>query len=255
MAQTLDNGQAFRWREVADGFSGIAHGRRLDIAYDSAKQILTLKNVKLSEFETLWCDYFDFSRSYENLRTQFSCENETLQKAVSFSQGLRLMRQDVWEVLISFILSQNSNIPRIKQMIERLCENFGEKLPCGGFAFPTAQALAALSAQDLAPIKCGYRTAYILDAAQRTASGIFNPAELCTRPTEEIRKALLEIRGVGAKVADCVLLFGFSRTECYPVDVWIKRVLAQYFPDGLPKSISENAGIAQQFLFHYIRNA
>ncbi|MCL2225963.1 MAG: DNA-3-methyladenine glycosylase 2 family protein [Defluviitaleaceae bacterium] len=251
LAQTLDCGQAFRWREVgANGFSGIAHGRRLDVELEGDE--LVLKNVLLEEFEMVWKRYFDFSRDYGKLRGDFSgCGH--LRNAMEFSPGLRLMKQDVWEILISFILSQNSNIPRIKKMIESLCECFGERLECGGFAFPSAQVLAKLSEEELAPIKCGYRAAYIIDAANRVASGNFNPTTLAEKSSAEIKQVLLEIHGVGPKVADCVLLYGFGRTECYPVDVWIKRVMAEFYPNGFPTNLEKHAGIAQQFLFHYAR--
>jgi N-glycosylase/DNA lyase len=263
LAQTLDNGQAFRWREVSPNeFTGIAHGRRLVLVF--SENILTLKNVSLEEFETLWKKYFDFQRDYGELKSIFAKSEGVLREALNFSPGLRLMRQDVWEVLVSFILSQNSNIPRIKKMIELLCENFGDKLSsicncetdaCQGYAFPSAEVLAKLSADELAPIKCGYRAAYVIDAAHRVASGQFEPSVLEKLSSDEIKNELLQIHGVGPKVADCVLLYGFGRTECYPADVWIKRVMTKYYPDGFPKELNEHAGIAQQFLFHYVRNA
>jgi N-glycosylase/DNA lyase len=251
--QALDCGQAFRWRECDGGiFSGIAHGRRLEIAL--AGDTLTIKNTSLHEFEAIWKNYFDLSRDYDELRKIFAQSGgEHLQAALEFSPGLRLLNQDTWEILVSFILSQNSNIPRIKKMIENLCTLLGEKLPCGGYTFPTAAALAAVSEQELAPIKCGYRAAYILDAAKQVASGKFNATALKNQPTAEIRESLLKIHGVGPKVADCVLLYGFSRTECYPADVWIKRVMTAFFPAGFPKKIEPHAGIAQQFLFHHVR--
>ncbi|MCL2456433.1 MAG: hypothetical protein FWD19_02650, partial [Defluviitaleaceae bacterium] len=154
LQQTLDNGQAFRWARVSGAdenktaaqkfshFTGIAHGRRLELVF--CKNALTIKNCSLEEFEAVWKKYFDFTRCYEEIHSRLSefsqeknaRENEILRRAINFAPGLRLLRQDVWEVLISFILSQNSNIPRIKKMVESLCENFGEKSACGGFAFP-----------------------------------------------------------------------------------------------------------------------
>jgi N-glycosylase/DNA lyase len=139
-------------------------------------------------------------------------------------------------------------------MVESLCENFGEKLSCGGFAFPSAKTLAALEIADLAPIKCGYRAAYVIDAARRVASGEFDIRAAEKLPSDEIFRELLKIHGVGAKVADCVLLYGFGRAERFPKDVWIKRVMAAHFPDGFPHEIAEISGVAQQFLFYYIRS-
>jgi len=266
LAQTLDNGQAFRWASVGDGkFGGIAHGRWLELELSGGS--LMLRDVTLPEFDAIWKDYFDLGRSYSSLRDIF-IEYDTMTKALAFSPGLRLMRQDMWEMLVSFILSQNSNIPRIKKMIAQLCQSFGQELsgthgravreandqPCGGFAFPTPQALAGLTEEDLAVIRSGYRAAYILDAARRVADGTLDLPGISTQPTEVVRAALLEIRGVGPKVADCVLLFGFGRVECFPLDVWMKRVVATLYPSGFPEDISQYAGIAQQFLFHYARS-
>ena len=258
LAQTLDNGQAFRWASVGEGkFSGIAHGRRLELEFinhgTTDEGNLILKDVVLTEFESTWHTYFDLDRSYVNLRRTFS-KHDTLTKALAFSPGLRLMRQDTWEILISFILSQNSNIPRIKKMIQLLCENFGQLLPCGGHTFPTAKALAVLAVKELDVIRSGYRSAYIIDAARRVASGLLDLNHISAQPTEDIRAALLQVHGVGPKVADCVLLFGFGRLECFPLDVWMKRVVAELYPEGFPTELAEYAGIAQQFLFHYARS-
>ena len=242
---TLDCGQAFRWEKMGNTFTGIAHGRRLELQLDG--DILTLRNTSLHEFEAIWRNYFDFNRSYTEMR-EILAAHPPIKKALVFSPGLRLMRQEPWETLVSFILSQNSNIPRIKKMIELLCQHFGEKLPCGSFAFPTP---AALVDADLSIIKSGYRAPYILDAAKRTAAGQFNlPA---TATTDNLRHALLQVHGVGPKGADCVLLFGYGKLECFPMDVWMKRVMEKLYPTGLPQDLQEHAGIAQQFLFHYAR--
>ncbi|MCL2216563.1 MAG: DNA-3-methyladenine glycosylase 2 family protein [Defluviitaleaceae bacterium] len=257
LAQTLDNGQAFRWSRceaenetTAVTYTGIAHGRRLDLTF--ADSALILKNVPLDEFESTWKIYFDFSRSYAQLRNHLS-ENAAMTQALEFSPGLRLMRQDPWETLISFILSQNSNIPRIKKMISALCENFGKTLPCGGHAFPPPEILATLTPSDLDPIKSGYRAAYVIDAARRATDGSVNPYTLCEKTSDEIHAALLQIHGVGPKVAECVLLYGFGRIERFPLDIWMKRVMSALYPHGFPNEILPYSGIAQQFLFHYAR--
>ena len=251
LMQTLDCGQAFRWSGYGDKYSGIAHGRRLEISIDGGH--LILKNCTPEEFESIWKNYFDLNRDYSALRTHFAKE-ENMKNAMEFSPGLRIMRQDPWETLVSFILSQNANIPRIKKMITGLCESYGEKLPCGGYAFPTPEKIAALAEADLAPIKCGYRSAYIIDAARQVTNGNVDIAALEAMPTDIVRQALLGIHGVGHKVADCVLLYGFGRMECYPVDVWIKRITTELYPNGLPGILKDCAGIAQLFLFQYVRN-
>ena len=250
LAQTLDNGQAFRWQKITDNrFSGIAHGRFLEV--ELAGDNFVIKSTTMAEFENIWRDYFDLGRSYYQLRATFAA-HETMVDALNFSPGLRLMRQDAWEMLVSFILSQNSNIPRIKKMISALCESYGEKLE-NGFAFPTAEKLAQLTVEDLSIIRSGYRAAYIIDAARQVASGELDLQKLSSLPTEDVRTALLKVHGVGPKVADCILLFGFGRTECFPLDVWMKRVMEKLYPSGFPQELSNIAGIAQQFLFHYAR--
>ena len=252
--ETLDCGQAFRFEKADDGYQGIVYSRRICLKQRDSS--LIIKDVSLAEYETTWKIYFDLQRDYGYLRN-FLVEHGggPMKLATQFSPGLRHMRQDPWEMLISFILSQNTNIPRIKTMIKKLCENFGDRLPCGGYAFPSCERLSTLNLDDLAIIKCGYRAAFVIDAARRTADGRFNLGELITEETAKIREELQKIHGVGPKVADCVLLLGFGKLEVCPVDVWIKRALEKYYPKGFPKKLDPYAGIAQQFLFHFMRNS
>ena len=179
-------------------------------------------------------------------------EDETLAAACQ-NPGIRVLRQEPFETLITFIISQNNNIKRITGIVERLCESFGEPLAGGGFAFPTAQRLAALSAEDLAPLRAGFRARYIIDGAQKVAGGQVDLEEISRLPADEGRARLTEIVGVGAKVADCVLLFGFGKWEVIPKDVWIKRIIAAYYPEGFPACMEKYGGIAQQYLFDYAR--
>jgi N-glycosylase/DNA lyase len=249
--QTLDCGQCFRWSGNGGAFNGVAYGRGLELLYEGDS--LTLKDVTPDEFESIWKDYFDLNRDYRELRKRFE-HDAVLTEAAAFSPGLRLMRQEPWETLISFILSQNNNIRRIKGMVERLCERFGEPLAGGGCAFPKPEALAVIDEAELAPVKCGYRASYITDAARRVAGGKLDLNELRTLDSDEARQRLMEIKGVGPKVADCVLLFGYGSLGLIPKDVWMKRVLSEHYPHGFPEALQDVAGIAQQFLFHYARN-
>ncbi|MCL2362121.1 MAG: DNA-3-methyladenine glycosylase 2 family protein [Defluviitaleaceae bacterium] len=251
LAQTLDNGQCFRWQPTGDGYIGIAHGRQLQLIIDGNR--LILKNMSPDEFENTWKEYFDLNRDYSHIKNLYSIDPH-LAKATAFSPGLRVLQQDPWETLITFILSQNSNIPRIKKMVLELCLNFGKVLPAGGRAFPTPEALAPLTQEDMAPVKTGYRAPYIIDAARQIAEGKICLSDLADKPTDELKKSLLQIHGVGPKVAECTALFGFGRVEVCPMDVWMNRVMNNLYPNGFPKEILPTAGIAQQYLFHYARN-
>lgn len=243
LEQTLDCGQAFRWEKTSDGFFGFFLNKPLEIKKE--KDYFIFKNTSEEDFLNTWADYFDLSTDYGELKRIFS-EDETLSKACSFAWGIRLLKQDKWEALCSFIISQNNNIPRIKGIISRLCEKYG--------GFPPPEELCASSEEDLAPLRAGFRAKYILDAARKTACGEINLDEISKLDISIARKSLMGICGVGPKVAECALLYGMYRVEAFPVDVWIKRVMERYYPNGLPDYVLPYAGIAQQYLFHYIRN-
>lgn len=250
LQKTLFCGQAFRWRDEGGGiYSGISGARRLKIRQEADG--VTFLGVNERDIP-YWHGYFDVGTDYSELEARFS-EDETLKKACEYAHGLRVLRQEPFETLISFIISQNNNIARISGIIGRLCEAFGE--PLGSeYAFPRANVLAGLSVEDLAPVRAGFRAKYILDAATKVHTGELELERLYELSAEEAKQELLRIKGVGDKVADCVLLFAYRKTELVPKDVWIKRVLAEFYPGGLPKCVGENAGIAQQYLFDYIRN-
>ena len=245
LAQTLDCGQAFRWSERDDGtFTGYFLDHYLEVSATGKNEFL-FHGVTENEFLEVWKDYFDFDTDYSEIIERIS-EDETLAKACRFAPGIRILRQDPWETLCSFIISQNNNIPRIKGIIGRLCEKFN--------GFPSSETLAEENAESLAFLRSGFRAKYIEDAARRTASHEIDLESVSQMPYEEAKKELMRIKGVGPKVADCVLLFGMHRMEAYPVDVWIKKVLAKFYPDGMPACTKGIEGAAQQYLFHYIRS-
>lgn len=249
LSETLDCGQAFRWKKTASDFlctyTGDFFNSHLTISKISDGTFM-FHDTSENDFLNKWSGYFDFGTDYGELKRQFS-EDETLAKACEFAGGIRLLRQNSWECLISFIISQNNNIPRIKGIIERLCGNYDGK-------FPEASEMKEETPESLSYLRSGFRAKYICDAVDAVNTGRVSLSEISEMPLDEARSALKTIKGVGPKVAECVLLFGMHRTEAFPVDVWIKRVLAEYYPDGFPEYIAENAGIAQQYLFHYIRN-
>lgn len=252
LSETLDCGQAFRWTEIKDenGYCGFSGSNFLKITKE--KDHFVLHNTTEEQFQSVWLEYFDFGTDYSELKRRFS-EDETLKKACDFAGGIRLLKQNSWEALCSFIISQNNNIPRIKGIIERLCVAFGEETE-NGFTFPTAERLADFSAEELSPLRAGFRARYICDASKKISSHEIVLEEVSKLPLENAKKELMKICGVGTKVADCALLYGMYRIEAFPVDVWIKRVMAEYYPNGLPECVKGAEGIAQQYLFHYIRN-
>ena len=251
LLETLDCGQAFRWRMLADGrWEGVAGSRFLTL--ERRGEDIVLLGIGADVFP-FWADYFDLGRDYAALEQLFR-RNPPLRRAMDFCSGIRVLRQEPWETLCTFILSANNNIPRIKGIVERLCQGWGETIPKTALrAFPTPERLAALSPGELAPIRAGWRSEYLLDAARRVAAGQLDLLALAQLPTEEALAGLLEVKGVGEKVARCVLLFGFGRVECIPMDVWMKRVMAELYPRGLPRYLRPYGGIAQQTLFHYYR--
>lgn len=248
LAKTLDCGQAFRWKRQPDGsFVGAALSHAAKITQQN-DEITIISDAD----ESFWRGYFDVDTDYQAIIEGLS-QVEQMKEPCRLCGGIRVLRQDGWEALASFIISQNNNIKRISGIIERLCESFGDEIGMGLYSFPSAERLAALTADDLAPLRCGFRARYLIDAAQKVASGEVALSELYTMPIDDARKRLKTIVGVGNKVADCALLFGFYRVECFPVDVWIRRALEEFFPSGIPEAMLPYAGIAQQFIFDYMR--
>lgn len=262
LRDTLLCGQAFRWVENSDGsFTGVVQGRIATVSLlDGCRLMVSEISGKYEPLEkSYWENYFAADIDYAALQEVYS-KNKTLAKCVSHAPGIRVLRQDFFETLITFIISQNNNIPRIQGIVERLAENFGDKVGSDDFgvmrySFPSAERLAALSLQDLSILRAGYRDKAILDGARQVAEGVLVDGELSRLSTLEARAKLLKVHGVGPKVADCVLLFGLGRFEVFPVDVWIRRAMAMLFPKGLPKNANSTAGIAQQYIFHYARNS
>lgn len=247
----LDCGQAFRFRKNDDGsFHGVVGGTVLDVRQDG--DICVFYHTTKEEFENVWRRYFDLDRDYEKICESF--DDEYLIRACREYYGIRILRQDRWEALCSFIISQNNNIPRIKGIVERLCESFGEKIGEGDYSFPSYEVLADKTVEDLAPLRSGFRAKYIIDAAQKVKSGEVNLEILDKIDIEDARKELMKIKGVGAKVAECTLLYGVGITDAFPVDVWVRRICEELYPKGLPECMNGVRGIAQQYLFHWRRN-
>lgn len=249
-AETLDCGQAFRWEEKDGLWQGIAMGKKLSLAKEGESLRLYCTQ---EEFDSIWKHYFDLDTDYNKIKERISAIDPVLKEAVSYAPGIRILRQDPWEAICSFIISQNNNIPRIKGIIKRFCELFGEEVADGLYSFPTAEAISRLTVEDLAPIRSGFRAKYIIAAAQKIAGDENFIPSVYSLPIDEARKALQTIKGIGPKVADCALLYGFHRTDCFPVDVWMKRAMEVLLPGHSPDSFGLDAGMAQQYIFHYSR--
>ena len=250
LRETLDCGQAFRWIMDSDGVWSAAVGDKFcRVSQDGEK--ITFFDCDENLFQNFFCPYFDLERDYEKIVETVS-QNEILASACAIAGGIRILRQDPWETVCSFIISQNNNIPRIKGIIERLCENFGDNK--GNFyTFPSAEKIASLSLEDLSVIRAGFRAKYILDAAKKFASGEISADKISSLSTVDARAELMKIYGVGEKVADCILLFAFARIDAFPKDVWIKRAMEKLFDGKLPECAKGYEGIVQQYIFHYAR--
>jgi N-glycosylase/DNA lyase len=245
--ETLDCGQAFRWVKTdSDRYSGFFLNTPLTVSCEDKRDgVFRFHDTDERQFEEIWYGYFDFGTDYGELKRRYS-EDETLSKACEFAGGIRILRQDSWETLSSFMISQNNNIPRIKGIIGRLCEHYG--------GYPNAESMQEETAESLAFLRSGFRAKYLVDAVAKVTSGEVDLAEIAKMPLDSARKSLMTIKGVGPKVADCAMLFGMYKTDAFPKDVWVKRVMEQWYPNGLPDCVKGTEGIAQQYLFHYIRN-
>lgn len=250
--KTFDCGQCFRFDSTGEQtFTGVALGRLISIK--ATEGGFYIDNMSCEEFEKDFVRYFDLNRDYAEIHT--ALEKAGLhQGALQSGKGIRILRQDPWEALCSFIISQNNNIPRIKKIISSLCVLLGNKIDDGVYSFPTAVQVATAGVEGLAPIKAGFRAKYIIDAAERVADGRLELEKLSNVPLSEAISALCTVKGVGPKVASCVALFGLGHTDAFPIDVWIKRVIDKYYGNSFsPDSFGQYAGIAQQYLFYHER--
>lgn len=246
---TLDCGQAFRWVQEDKSWSGVAFGEYLNIVQES--DTIILRNTSLDTYEKIWKHYFDFDKDYEEICNRLK-QDSLIAPTVEEYYGIRILNQDSWEALCSFVISQQNNIKRIKGIVDRLCRAYGDRLENGWYTFPSAQRLASLTVQDFEELGTGYRAKYLERLSKSVASGEIDLEGIKQMPLEQARKELLNIYGVGVKVANCALLFGFEFYDAFPVDVWMKRVM-EYYPDGLPKCFDGIGGIAQQYLFFWAR--
>lgn len=255
LVKIFECGQCFRWNMDEDGaYKGVAFGRAARVRCEGDKIYITGAG---DDFEKIWRDYFDLDRDYGSIRKGL-CIDEYMCRATEFGAGIRILRQEKWEALCSFIISQCNNIPRIKKIVETLCREFGEKLTLFGdtyYSFPSAELVSNLTENDLAPLRCGYRAPYIIGAAKAVQYGDIDLDALSNGDPTDALRSLKKLNGVGDKVANCVVLFGLQMLDAFPIDVWMKKAIAEHYGSGFkPAVFSPFAGIAQQYMFYYARS-
>jgi N-glycosylase/DNA lyase len=259
----FDCGQTFRFAKDSDGiWRGVAKGRLLEIG--KAEGGICVYGCDSRTFYDVWYDYLGFSLDYDAVRVSFPENDRHLKEAAEVGSGIKILHQDAFETLISFIISQNNNIARISRIVGALCEKYGKRIyipnASGGFggsdipryAFPTPEELADVDENGYAALGVGYRAPYLCDAVKKVVRGEIDFDAVKKMNTEEAERELRKIVGVGPKVAACILLFGFAKYDAFPIDVWVKRILGKYYGGETP-DFGSYAGIAQQYLFYYER--
>lgn len=257
LRQIAESGQAFRWKELDDShnrYSIVAYGEYLEITQTGTKSFLL--DCSEIRYIGLWRRYFDMETDYEAIQVMACQGDARLYEAAIQGYGIRILRQPVFETIITFLVSQNNNIPRIKATIEKLCERFGRSMTAPGgqqyYTFPEPEDLADVD--KLQGLGLGYRDKYIAAAARIAASGCINIEGLEAEDYSTAKLILTNFLGVGEKVADCICLFALHKLEAFPVDTWVKKIEEKYYGGRFPQEKYEGyQGIMQQYLFAYIR--
>ncbi len=254
LSAIADSGQCFRWRKRGDGYVIPALGRVLRV---NERPDGTLEmHCTEEEYARLWRAYFDLDTDYGAMAAVLPKEDGYLRAAAEYGRGIRILKQDPWETLVSFLISQRKNIPASRQAVEKLCQTVGrvigedEEGPI--YAFPSPVELVRLGEEGLRACGLGYRAAYVLRAAEAFCDADLNG--FCSLDDEALLRALCALYGVGPTIAQCVMLFGFHRLNAFPVDVWIQRVADRRYPDGLhAEQFAPLAGVMQQYMYAYER--
>ena len=262
----FDCGQCFRWIRQEDGsYTGVVQGRVINVKKEN--DLIIFDNTNKEDFENLWFDYFDLGRDYTKIKNKLRVMDEYLEKATEFGTGIRILQQDGWEMLISFIISANNRIPMIQRAINNLSERYGkfigEYKGKKYYAFPTPEELSHVSVEDIRACQTGFRDKYIKSVVDYVTENKEDVLSYRKLSTDECVKELIKFNGVGPKVADCIALFGMQKYDTFPVDVLVKRVMEEFYVEenlSLPKirkfaldKWGDLAGFAQQYLFYYAR--
>lgn len=259
-------GQCFRWKEQGDGsYTGVAKGRVINVFREG--DTIYLKNTNLEDFNNIWKDYFDLDTDYSKIKNELRNMDEYLEKATEFGWGIRLLRQDPWEMIISFIISSNNRIPMIQKAIKNLSREYGTYIGSyegeDYYDFPTPQQLSKASIEEIRACSTGFRDKYIKSTTEEVIKNNDDVYSYRNLSTEDCIKELLKFNGIGPKVGDCIALFGMQKYDTFPVDVWVKRVMQEFYVEddmSLPKirkyaidKFGDLSGFAQQYLFYYAR--
>lgn len=259
-------GQCFRWNREADGsYTGVAKGKILNV--QKIGEEIIFNNTNIEDFHKIWFDYFDLGRNYGKIKKRLKKNDQVMEKSTTHGHGIRILKQDEWETLLSFIISANRGISLIKKSIEALSQRYGVSLgEYKGkqyFDFPRPEVIASKSINEIKQSHTGYRAKYIVDTSVIVAAKQIDIFKLRNLSTQDARVELIRFPGIGPKVSDCILLFSMDKTDAFPIDVWVKRVVEYfYLPEGTGmKEIQEFAkeqfgqfgGFAQQYLFYYAR--
>ena len=269
----FDCGQCFRWNEQEDGsYTGIFKRNVINVKKEKNKIIFN--GICQNDIQEVVEYYFDLKRNYEKIKQQLSKIDNNMKKSIQYGKGIRILNQDLWETIISFIISANNNIPRIKGIIERLAKQYGNKITYKGkkyYTFPTPEQLKDVTAEEYRKLGLGFRDVRIYETTKMILQGEVNLNEMKKNSnTKEVREQLLKLSGVGPKVADCILLFSdLKRFEVFPIDVWVRRVMNDlYIKKDDESKVSKKqiekiaeekfgdlAGLAQQYLCYWRREA
>ena len=259
LSQTLECGQCFNFEKISDDeYIVVAFGRMLHVRQSEDK--LEFLNASDDDINKIWINYFDLERDYGKIKEEIIRSDPRLGTVTGRYYGIRILNQEFTETLISFIISQNKNIAHIKQLIRKISKEYGTYIDSFNgrpyYSFPALDALDLISEEDFRNLKTGFRAPYLRDAVNRLVSGEINGDELKELPYEEAKEKLKSIKGVGEKVANCVLLFSLGFRSAFPVDVWIKRIITEMYDGKTEYAVNlfgEYGGYAQQYLFMYAR--
>lgn len=266
--QTLECGQCFRFYKIKNKeYIVVAHHIMQRI--EQVNDIIIFYDCDMDTFNNVWYEYFDLGTDYSEIKSYLLKFDDKLKEAIEQKHGIRILKQEFFENLMSFIISQNKQIPHIKKIVNDIAIKYGDKLGeyegVEYYSFPTVEQLLAATEDDFRELKTGFRAPYLMDAIAKVSDGSISEEKLISLGIDDVERELVKIKGVGNKVANCVMLFSLKKMEAFPVDVWIKRIMERVYYEGndtkkevilefAKDHFGEYGGYAQQYLFYYARD-